>query len=345
MNPAKLAKTLRSLRRRHKLSLNALAKATGISRRTLARIETSHWSPARPERSRRASRTAFKLAKFLLPPKQIQQVLDDYTRLSRALARDPDPLLKFLDLLYHYPAFLFHDSPGHAALREQFGSDYRHSLHLLLRSSLGTRNLGRRLRVFRLTHDLTLKETASLLDLSTSHLHSLERGHRSASPRTRFRILRLLTLPIGDASRSEALAERRSRAQPALSKRSRSVAKVLPALSTAEGSLPKGEDPVEGSQVEGSGAEGSRDTRRQWLESLRLLLSLPPPTPIEFENDPDHLHRLRYFWLAGSLKTRHLADLLSISPPHLIRLLRGDRRPSKSLRGRLQSLLPLGTPH
>ena len=42
MLPVKLAKTLRTLRRKKRISLNQLAKATGLSRRTLARIEARH---------------------------------------------------------------------------------------------------------------------------------------------------------------------------------------------------------------------------------------------------------------------------------------------------------------
>lgn len=43
LDPRKLASLLRQLRKRHKISLNQLARATGISRRTPARIETGRW--------------------------------------------------------------------------------------------------------------------------------------------------------------------------------------------------------------------------------------------------------------------------------------------------------------
>ncbi|MFQ5696324.1 MAG: helix-turn-helix domain-containing protein [Terriglobia bacterium] len=94
--------------------------------------------------------------------------------------------------------------------------------------------------------------------------------------------------------------------------------------------------------------------RRRWLSALKALLAIPPPTPIEFSDDPDpdslhhqssspghprdHLERLRYVWLTYPGSTRELARLLDISQPHLIRLLRGDRRPSKNLRERIASL-------
>ncbi len=85
----------------------------------------------------------------------------------------------------------------------------------------------------------------------------------------------------------------------------------------------------------------SRDTRsyrQQHLNSLKTLLSIPPPEPIELTDDSDRLHRLRYLWLTSTDSTRPLAARLGISQPHLIRLLRGDRRPSRSLRRRLELL-------
>jgi len=308
----KLASTLRTLRRKKRLSLNRLAKLTGISRRTLGRIEdaTRGSRPVRPrglgaqgrpatsEKRQKAdpstalgmtrrkgrgtgisARTAFKLAKALLGEEETERRMDDATRLSRFLG--DDPLYKYLDVLYDYPAFLFHDSPEQQALRAEFGDDYRHSLDLLLRSGFGTRNLGARLRAFRMQHDLTLIETADLLGLSKSELHRLERAERRPSPRTRYRILRLLTLPI--------------------------------------------------SRVAGRGAR---------VAALKALLAQPPPKPDARSSRHDALESLRHLWLAGSLKTCELAAALGVSPPHLIRLLRGDRRPSRALTDRIQHLLP-----
>ena len=54
----------------------------------------------------------------------------------------------------------------------------------------------------------------------------------------------------------------------------------------------------------------------------------------------DYLERLRLFWLSSDQSTKELAAALEISPPHLIRLLRGDRRPSRKLRQRIAALAP-----
>lgn len=282
----RLASTLKGLRHKHRLSVNRLAKATGISRRTLARIESGLYSSGargtKHEARALSPRIAARLAKLLLPREQFEQTLADATRLSHTFSSDPDPLLKLLDPLYDYPSFLFHDSPGHRALREEYGADYTHSLPLLLRSGFGTRNLGARLRAFRMQHDLTLVETADLLGLSKSELHRLERAQRQPSPGARYRILRLLTLP------AVALRE----GGPTLAK---------------------------------------------------ALLSLPPPAVHRLgvgRPKPDALDALRYYWLTSHLSTRELAADLGISQPHLIRLLRGDRRPSRKLRERIAALTP-----
>jgi transcriptional regulator with XRE-family HTH domain len=149
------------------------------------------------------------------------------------------------------------------------------------------RNLAQRLRAFRLQHGFTLKDTAYLLDLSLSHLHALETAQRSPSPRTRFKLLRLLTLPFPNRDSLE---------------------------------------------------RDTRSYRQQHLDALKTLLSIPPPEPVELTDDSDRLHHLRYLWLTSTDSTRHLAARLGISQPHLIRLLRGDRRPSRSLRQRLELL-------
>lgn len=290
INLDRLARLLKTQRKKHRLSLNRLARLSGLSRRTLARIESGRWSPV----AGRGQRTAFKLAKALLGERETGRQLADATRLSHTFSSDPDPLLKLLDPLYDYPAFLFHDSPVHRLLREEYGSDYTHALPLLLRSGFGTRNLGARLRAFRMQHDLTLVETADLLGLSKSELHRLERAERHPSPKTRFKLLRLLTLPLHSVHlRSSAV-------------------------------------PIQ---------------RERWLRAAKALLSLPPPQPIELQDDPNSLHRLRYFWLASALSTKQLAAQLDISQPHLIRLLRGDRKPSRKLRERIQALSSLRTGH
>src|SRR3990170_5717905 len=119
----RLGSLLRTLRRRKRLSVNQLAKLTGISRRTLERIEKRnskseirrgglHESQVTSHQSRQAgvsARTAYRLAKALLGEEETERRMEDQTRLSRFLG--PDPLYKLLDDLYHYPAFLFHDSP------------------------------------------------------------------------------------------------------------------------------------------------------------------------------------------------------------------------------------------
>ncbi|MFQ5662393.1 MAG: helix-turn-helix domain-containing protein [Terriglobia bacterium] len=325
--PINLAKALRQLRRNHRLSLNRLAQLTGISRRTLARIESGYYTSHQTESGRGARhpprlspRTAFRLARFLLPPEQLQQVIADYTRplgakrRSRAESRDDDPYDLLPDL---YPAFLFHDLRLHSQRSEdpersrrtaqqiydEFAPGYAPAFFRLI--LLPEKNLLQRLQAFRLQHDLTLKETAYLLDLSTSQLHRLERAERQPSPRTRFKLLRLLTLPLSpEAVRSLSRQLRGPRPRPCL-------------------------------QLAG---RRSRVARRQRLDALKALLSIPAPEPIEFSRDPDRLHRLRYLWLSENRSTRALARQLGISPPHLIRLLRGDRRPSRSLRERIEAL-------
>ena len=79
-------------------------------------------------------------------------------------------------------------------------------------------------------------------------------------------------------------------------------------------------------------------TSKPRLDALKTLLSIPPPEPVELADDPDRLHRLRYLWLTSTDSTRQLAARLQISQPHLIRLLRGDRRPSRSLQQRIEFL-------
>ena len=374
----KLTLALRLLRRKHRLSVNQLAKLTGISRRTLARLENATRGSRSVIREKRTSllhgprdtgrgarpvgvsaRTAYRLAKALLGEEETERRLEEQTRLSRFLG--PDPLYKFLDDLYHYPSFLFHDSVGNRALREEFGDDYRHSLDLLLRSGFGTRNLGARLRAFRMQHDLTLVETADLLDLSKSELHRLERSERLPSPRTRYRILRLLTLPLAghDFSRADSPAARRASSEgsqacpeqgrggnprrvsppPAAGGPTRSFDSAQdkparrhrhePAVSTHGG----------GARVSSAGLK-PRPTksavRAEWLAAVRGALAAPPPRELEAEAGP--ASKLRHLWLAGSLKTKELAAALGVSQSHLIRLLRGDRRPSKRLREQLQAV-------
>src|SRR3990172_9720025 len=188
----RLASSLRRLRRKSGISQNQRAKVVGVSRRTLERIEkrnsksetrrgTSHGSavagrgtrghadPSTPLGMTRrwgratgmSARTAYRLAKALLGEEETERRLEEQTRLSRFLV--PDPLYKLLDDLYHYPAFLFHDSPQQRALRAEFGDDYGHTLDLLLRSRFATPNFGARLRAFPMQHHLTLIETAALL--------------------------------------------------------------------------------------------------------------------------------------------------------------------------------------
>ncbi len=240
----------------------------------------------------------------MLTPERFDAILSDATRLSRSLG--DDPLSRFLDLLYDYPAALFHRSAARALSElegprrlQQVTRDFRNTFPLLLRSGFGTRNLGRRLRAFRLRHDLTLVETADLLDISKSQLHRIESGQRSPSPRTRFRLLRLLSLPVPDASSCHP------------------------------------------ERSEGSAFGSSPDTDHGTpVTFLKALLSQPPPHPPEFAHDPDGLHRLRFLWLTSYTSTKSLAAQLGISQPHLIRLLRGDRRPSRSVEKRIRNLLP-----
>ncbi len=348
-NYSTLARLLRDLRRKTGISRNQLAQVTGISRRTLARIETGRWSPV----AGRGARTAFRLARALLGEEETERRLEEQTRLSRFLG--PDPLYKYLDVLYHYPAFLFHDSPMQQALREEFGDDYRHSLDLLLRSGFGTRNLGARLRAFRLQHDLTLVETAALLGLSKSELHRLERAERSPSPRTRYRLLRLLTLPLEghEFTRADNPVGRRASLEGARGNPRRVAPPLRPQRlgRAGEPTHPGGgvrSDPAAGPLVAKAraGSAGLKprpaSSRAAWLLAVRAALAARPPAPGE-TGDADPLARLRHAWLArvglaGPLKTKELAAALGVSQPHLIRLLRGDRRPSKRLREQLRAL-------
>ncbi|MGH9778449.1 MAG: helix-turn-helix domain-containing protein, partial [Candidatus Acidiferrales bacterium] len=177
--------------------------------------------------------------------------------------------------------------------------DFRGTFPLLLRSGFGTRNLGPRLRAFRLRHDLTLVETAGLLEISPPQLYHIESSQRRPSPRLRFRLLRLLTLPDALVCHSE------------------------PAVAG-----------------EGSATCSLRvPSRQSRIAFLRALLSQPPPAPSEFDNDPDRLHRFRYLWLTSNAPTKSFAAQLGISPRHVLRLLRGDRRPSRKLRERIARLV------
>ena len=289
MNLQHLASSLKVLRKKHKVSLNALSKLSGISRRTLARLEAGQWAPLHPacpersrrERSRRASRTTMKLLRLFLPPDKIDSILTDATRLSAGYALQlggtPDEY-RLLDLLPDfYPYFLFHPPLDQMDIfiRQEYATDYRTSLHqLVLRPP---RNLGLRLRAFRLRHDLTLVQTADLLGLSKSELHRIERAERSPSAQTAFRILRLLTAPH------------------------------------------------EGGAASQPGRAGNETVR-----------GVANDTHVDDSTAPMEL--LRRLWLSGGLKTRDLAATLGISPPHLIRLLRGDRAPSKKLLERISRL-------
>ena len=405
MQSANLPKTLSAFRCKHRLSINQLSKLTGISRRTLARIEDGYY--ARQESTHRSlgvggpnlsprigsgsyshqsrpprlsPRIAMRLTKVLMPPDQLQQALADYTEpylgpdLSPAESSDPDfDLLNLFPELY--PAFLFHHSPPdiRRQFEQEFAPDYENAFFRLIVAPGTERNLARRLRAFRLQYDLTLRETADLLDLSTSELHRLERAQRAPSPRTRFRLLRLLTLPVSpeEVLSTRAGASRRSprqrrgvplppthasgAAQPFLGGKRRSSragttkpGTVLDApTSGGQGRMPRAgkNTPRTGEGRAGSDQRRQRPAppkpggRRRWLDALKALLSLPPPHPIEFEDDPDCLHRLRYLWLTAPSSTRDLAALLDVSQPHLIRLLRGDRRPGRALRHRLEQLV------
>jgi len=351
--PINLPELLRQFRQKHRLSINKVSKLSGISRRTLTRIEAGFYSSHESQATGRGSpavrssksiggppavrsskgvggqtlspRIAFRLAQLLLPPDQARQTVHGQA--------DPFDLIN--EVLDPYPAFLFHDFRAHSERSRsvaktppvppvlsavegsgaegrflrggdpersrgaadpfaEFAPDYSGAFFRLI--LMPERNLAQRHRAFRLQHGLTLKDTAYLLDLSLSHLHALETAQRSPSPRTRFRILRLLTLPFPNRGSSE---------------------EVL--------GLPRQR-------------RGTRSYRQQHLNALKALLSIPPPEPIELTDDSDRLHRLRYLWLTSTDSTRHLAARLDISQPHLIRLLRGDRRPSRSLRQRLELL-------
>ncbi len=344
--PINLPELLRQFRAQHRLSINKVSKLSGISRRTLTRIESGFYSSHESQATGRGSpavrssksvggppavrslksvggrhlspRIAYRLAQLLLPPDQARQTVHGHA--------DPFDLIK--EVLDPYPAFLFHDfralsersrgvaktprflrggdperSRGAADPFAEFAPDYSGAFFRLI--LMPERNLAQRLRAFRLQHGLTLKDTAYLLDLSLSHLHALETGRRAPSPRTRFKLLRLLTLPFPNRDSS---------------------AEVL-GLSR----LPR-------ASQRGELSRDTRSSRQQHLDALKTLLSIPPPEPIELADDSDRLHRLRYLWLTSTDSTRHLAARLGISQPHLIRLLRGDRRPSRSLRRRLELL-------
>jgi transcriptional regulator with XRE-family HTH domain len=342
INLSLLAKLLKHARRKTGLSLNKVSLATGISRRTLARIESGFYEARGTKHGAReprlSPRTTVRLLKLMLTPEHFDSILSDATRLSRSLG--DDPLYRYLDVLYDYPAVLFHRSAAKTLSEvegprrlQQLARDFRNTFPLLLRSGFGARNLGRRLRAFRLQNDLNLVETAALLDISKSQLHRIESGQRHPSPRLRFRLLRLLTLPLLDPSSGHDF----SRAGRRAVRRSlgRGAGKTSPGL-------PAPESPV-----------ASRQSR---VAFFKALLSLPPPTPPEFSNDPDGLHRgslsrvskretrdllhrLQFHWLTSSTPTKSLAAQLGIGQPHLIRLLRDDRKPSRKLRDRIARLV------
>lgn len=335
IKPINLPELLRQFRQKHRLSINQLAKLSGISRRTLTRIEAGFYSSHKSQATGRGSpavrsskgvggrmlspRIAYRLAQLLLPPDQARQTVHGQA--------DPFDLIN--EVLDPYPAFLFHHAPYRLRQKfaQEFAPDYSGAFFRLI--LMPERNLAQRLRAFRLQHGLTLKDTAYLLDLSLSHLHALETGQRSPSPRTRFRILRLLTLPFPATTTAACPAPSsggHSFTCPEWNRGSRAERGALSPRGYARrhGSMPAG-------WVGGS-------TSKPRLDALKALLSIPPPEPIELADDSDCLHRLRYLWLTSTDSTRHLAARLGISQPHLIRLLRGDRRPSRSLRQRLELL-------
>lgn len=308
MNVSHLARLLRQLRRQHKVSLNALSKLSGLSRRTLARLESGHGPvPSEVEGPRATghrSRTLMKLLRLFMPESRIEVILQDATKLSRAyalqLGGDPEDY-RLLDLLPDlYPYFLFHP-PRHALdefIRKKYAPDYRTSLHqLVLRPP---RNLGHRLRAFRLRHDLTLVQTAALLGLSKSELHRIERNQRSPSAPTAFRILRLLTAPSSAGHRLR-------------------------------------DDNRPGSA---EGEKAALQPRWVGVESTASTDHGPRACPEGSRGATDHdpMDSLRRLWLSGPYKTRELAALLGISQPHLIRLLRGYRAPSKALLERIAQI-------
>ncbi|MGH9863522.1 MAG: helix-turn-helix domain-containing protein [Candidatus Acidiferrales bacterium] len=260
----KFGKALRALRRKQRLSVNALARVTGLSRRSLERIESG--------RHAASGRILGRLLKALLPPGVFDATLAEATR----------PIEPYDVLPDLYPAFLFHQAPPEYAerFRREFGADYRQAFQQMFRLRLAHAHLPRRLRAFRLEHDLTLTETAALLDISKSQVQRLERGERQGSPRTRYRLLRLLTLPVP----------------------------------------PRAAGP-------------------EFLRFATLLLALPPPPPLEEDGEADAVARLRHQWLSGSLPTRALAAELGVSEVHLIRLLHGERQPSRKLREKIAGLV------
>jgi len=337
INVSKLASTLTAIRKKHGVSLNALSKLSGISRRTLARLEAGQWGPLHPacpersrrERSRRASRTIMRLLRLFLPPDKIDAILLDSTRLSAGYAHQlggtPDDY-RLLDLLPDfYPYFLFHPPLDQMDIfiRQEYASDYRTSLHqLVLRPP---RNLGLRLRAFRLRHDLTLVQTAALLGLSKSELHRIERTERSPSPQTAYRILRLLTLPAlpGHHNLAALLKQGGAASQPG---------RVYP-----EG-FDEAHSP---SRARRAGTESTPSTGHEPAAQPEPLY--PESRLVGTKGSPEAdsqnpMERLRRLWLSGGLKTRDLAAAFGISQPHLIRLLRGDRAPSKKLLERISRL-------
>ena len=368
-----LAFSIKTFRRKHGVSLNQLSKLSGISRRTLTRVEAGFYSshgPALPvppvpsvaegsvvegsvvegprvtghEPRHLSPRVAYRLAQLLLPPDRFQQMLQRGTEPPFPFNLLPDP----------YPLFLFHHSPP--AIRRQFeqefAPDYSGAFFRLI--LMPERNLAQRLRAFRLQHGLTLKDTAYLLDLSLSHLHALETAQRQPSPRTRFKLLRLLTLPINaktprpagplSTSGHSFTCPEWNRGSPAEQQyplpQGKAMATSSPGRVGKHNASPRTHHP----QPRPSPTHRARPTPRvagrrarvadqPRLNALKALLSIPPPEPIELTDDSDRLHRLRYLWLTSTDSTR-----LGISQPHLIRLLRGDRRPSRSLRRRLELL-------
>jgi len=245
-----------------------------------------------------------KLLRLFLPPDKIDSILTDATRLSAGYALQlggtPDEY-RLLDLLPDfYPYFLFHPPLDQMDIfiRQEYAPDYRSSLHqLVIRPP---RNLGLRLRAFRLRHDLTLVQTAALLGLSKSELHRIERNQRHPSAPSAYKILRLLTLSTVHGGHEFSALLRR------------------------------------GEAAQQPGWAGTESTPSTGLSRAEPRDHESPVTLASTDHSP--IDSLRRLWLSGGLKTRDLAATLGISPPHLIRLLRGDRAPSKKLLERISRL-------
>ena len=350
----RLSKRLKQYRKREGLSVNRLAELTGISRRTLSRIEAQR-NPVYPaiggakrdadNPSAIPSSEALAKGEALTPLSGGLAEAEAYTPSPRIAAK----LSRYLTNVCHsewsapqagaveesYPcgnssrmesaaadllappsaaaspaAVVYHGARTRAEkmLEREIALLVGTPWRQLVRHRIA--GVGERLREFRLRHDLTLRETAELAGISVTHLQAIETGAREPSPRSRFRLMRLLTVPL-------------QRGTPA--RRGGEIPSVAEGLTI----------PIPNFR------SSDFDFRQRLLTHLREQLALPAaPSRVPARRGGNPADYLRYLWLTSKGSTADLAASLDISQPHLIRLLRGDRAPSRKLSARIVALDP-----